>query len=212
MKIFLWGLKECGASNVPSFALLRRVQEKLRKQVATPTRMFKSVLGNVFWVNDLVHLVGKDFSNPLVRPHLHLYPEDPPEGIVTEVWHCEKWHKDVDWSHLTPMVEVGNRHFYVNEFCLMSDGTIIIPKRWVKRQGELHADAYFCERINVSFSSSHFCIKTQPLAQDKLVVHNSCVQSIPISALIHNFPDLLALHSNLLCDQISHTILMPNPL
>ena len=33
----------------------------------------------------------QDFANPLVHPHLHFYPEEL-DGLVTEVWHGEKWH------------------------------------------------------------------------------------------------------------------------
>ncbi|EDR00603.1 uncharacterized protein LACBIDRAFT_334078 [Laccaria bicolor S238N-H82] len=132
MKIILWGMKECGASNVLSFSLLRKSQEKLRKHTSVATKMYKSILGNIFWMNSPVDIIAKDFSNPLVRPHLHLYPEEPPDGKITKVWHCEKWHKGIPPEYLTPMYDAGSKHFYVDEFCRTQDSDLVVPKRWDK--------------------------------------------------------------------------------
>lgn len=149
MKIILWAMKECGASDVPSFSILRKSQEKLRKHASVTTKMYKSILGNIFWMNSPVDIIAKDFSNPLVRPHLHLYPEEPPDGKITEVWHCEKWHKGIPTKFLTPMYDVGSKHFYVDEFCRTRDGEVVVPKRWVMRNSSLSADVFRTRFENV---------------------------------------------------------------
>ena len=59
MKVFLWALRECGAHDVPSFYHLRKVQDSLRATGSVPTRRFQSVLGNVFYMNDISRLIGK---------------------------------------------------------------------------------------------------------------------------------------------------------
>lgn len=46
---------------------------------------------------------------------------------------------------LTPMVAVGSKHFYVFEFARLQNGRYIVPERWVKYKGELHAEAFEVE-------------------------------------------------------------------
>jgi hypothetical protein len=84
----------------------------------------------------------QDFSNPLVRPHLHFYPERP-DGPITEIWHTDKWRGDLDPTNFSPMYnDLQGRHYYINELAWMKNGGYIIPVRWVKWRGCLHADAY----------------------------------------------------------------------
>lgn len=47
-------------------------------------------------------------------------------------------------KYLTPMVVCPRTgaHIYVDEVALMMDGSYIIPKRWIIRKGEMHADAF----------------------------------------------------------------------
>ena len=40
------------------------------------------------------------------------------------------------------MVAVGSKHFYVFEFSRLHDGRLIVPERWVKYRGQLHAEAF----------------------------------------------------------------------
>lgn len=53
MKLVIFILKEAGVKNVPSLDTLRRVQKKLREDIAVPTERHISVKGNVFYVNQL---------------------------------------------------------------------------------------------------------------------------------------------------------------
>ena len=95
----------------------------------------------------------QDYANPLIRPHLEFYPEIT-DGYVREVWQAEKWRKRIDPRILTPMVAVGSKHFYVFEFSRLRDGRYIVPERWVKYKGQLHAEAF-----EVDFSMGKASIK-----------------------------------------------------
>lgn len=52
MKVFLWVLQEGGASDVPSFNRLRKVQKSLKTTGGIPSEPCKSAHGNVFFIND----------------------------------------------------------------------------------------------------------------------------------------------------------------
>ncbi|KAF9780464.1 hypothetical protein BJ322DRAFT_1128850 [Thelephora terrestris] len=141
MKIFLWVLGQSGVRDVPSLKELRKMQESLRAESGVPTEQFRSPQGNIFFQNDIRDIIAKDYSNPLIRPHLEFYPEIT-DGHVSEVWQGEKWRKRIDPRILTPMVAIGSRHFYVFEFARLRDGRYIVPERWVKYKGELYAEAF----------------------------------------------------------------------
>jgi hypothetical protein len=73
-----------------------------------------------------------------------VYPEIPEDGIVSELWHAQKWCKTMSSSHLSPMYSAGRgRHFYVNELCRLKSGQLVIPVRWVTHKDKVLADAYF---------------------------------------------------------------------
>jgi hypothetical protein len=84
----------------------------------------------------------QDFSNPLVRPYLHFYPEIP-NGAITEIWHAEKWRKDLDSANLAPMYDdLHGKHYYINELARLKNRDFVIPMRWVKWRGRVHADVF----------------------------------------------------------------------
>jgi hypothetical protein len=67
----------------------------------------------------------------------------PPDGIVSEVYHAQKWRKDVDRHALSPMYDAGDRHYYIDELARLKNGDFIIPVRWLEdNDGNVFADAY----------------------------------------------------------------------
>ncbi|KAJ7859305.1 hypothetical protein B0H14DRAFT_3084960 [Mycena olivaceomarginata] len=121
MCLFLWILKEAGCKDVPSFDLLRRVQKELRGQCGVPSIPCRSPQGN-------------DWTNPVTRKLIHVYPEIPEDGIIREIWHAQKWRKHMDLDILSPMYAAGASHYY--------DGQLIIPMCWVMFRGKVWADAF----------------------------------------------------------------------
>nr|GAT45532.1 predicted protein [Mycena chlorophos] len=146
MKLFLYILKECGVAKVPNITSLRRFQKSLRAgSSGVATTECKSVRGNVFHINDIGKIISNDWTNPQVRSHIRVYPEIPPNGVISEMWHAEKWRKTMDRRKLSPMYAASDQqHYYVDEVAQLKSGKLIVPVRWVT-QGGLHnvfADAY----------------------------------------------------------------------
>ena len=84
----------------------------------------------------------KDWSTPDIRKQLRVYPEIPEDGIIREIWHAQKWRKDIDLECLSPMYDAGSKHFYVNELARLQDGSWVLPIRWVTFRGSVYADAF----------------------------------------------------------------------
>ncbi|KAI0799578.1 hypothetical protein BC629DRAFT_1284991 [Irpex lacteus] len=192
LKVFLWILKESGARNVPSFYHLQKTQKELRMKCGISTTKFQSVKGNIFFTNDPSEIIANDWANPLIRPHMHIYPEIP-DGPVSELWHADKWRKEMDLDALTPMYDAGDKHFYVNEITQLRDGTSIIPFRWVIYHKVLHAESW-----KVTFNDN------EPLM-------------VPATGMAHNYFDLehgnnLPAHWDAKATMDGFPSSMPNPL
>ncbi len=74
--------------------------------------------------------------------HIRHYPVIPPDGIISEVYHAQKW-RDVDRHTLSPMYDAGDPHYFINELAHLKNGNLIIPVRWLEdNNGNVFADAY----------------------------------------------------------------------
>ncbi|KAK7448124.1 hypothetical protein VKT23_013883 [Stygiomarasmius scandens] len=149
MKMIIWAFRECGVTNTPSFYALRKTQANLRQNQGVPSIECKSVQGKIFYINDLRTIIAHDWANPSIRKHIHVYPEIPEDGIIREVWHAEKWRKDLDLDVLSPMYDAGNgSHYYIFELTRMHDGSFVIPICWIIHKGIVHADAFAVTILN----------------------------------------------------------------
>ncbi|KAI0778011.1 hypothetical protein BD413DRAFT_683781 [Trametes elegans] len=176
MRLFLYVLRESGVKGVPSFDGFRKMQAELRAQSGVPTIPCKSALGNVFWMVDPRTLLAQDWSNPLIRPHIHVYPEIP-NGPISEVWHTKKWHSGLDTSMLSPMYDAKDRHFYIQEVARTTSGELVVPARWIVYHGALHADI-------------HRVVKDNETGLSSLTL--GATEMIPASSLAANYFDLEA--------------------
>jgi hypothetical protein len=93
----------------------------------------------------------QDFSNPLVREHLHFYPEIT--TTISESWQAEKWVKEVEDDDSSPMWAnwegASHRHFYVKELAQCQNGKYFVPLKWIVFQKQVHCDAYLVTRETV---------------------------------------------------------------
>lgn len=81
---------------------------------------------------------------------MRFYPEEPGPGVpISEAWHAEKWHRGLKLDQYTPMYVASDKHYYVNELASDGNGALWIPVRWVIRQGELCADAFRVQLIDI---------------------------------------------------------------
>ncbi|EMD32401.1 hypothetical protein CERSUDRAFT_99488 [Gelatoporia subvermispora B] len=144
LRIFLWILRETGASDVLSLFALRKFQESLRRQCSVPTMQYTSPKSNIFYYNDPRVILSKDWSTPKIRRHMQVYPVIP-DGPISEIWHAQKFHQEMDVNSLSPMFDAGmGCHFYVKEIAQLQDGRFVIPMRWLEMEktSEIVADAY----------------------------------------------------------------------
>ena len=75
--------------------------------------------------------------------YIHRYPVIPENGIISEVYHAQKWHKDIDRHALSPMYDAGTCHYYIDELAQLKNGSFVIPVRWLEDcTGSVFADAY----------------------------------------------------------------------
>lgn len=59
MHAILFVMKEAGVRNVPSFYRLRKIQAQLRAESGIPTIKCQSPLGNIFYLNDPLTIIGR---------------------------------------------------------------------------------------------------------------------------------------------------------
>lgn len=78
----------------------------------------------------------------------------PPGGVISEVWHAQKWRKDIDRHFLSPMYDDGFRHYFIDELAQTRSGGLVIPLRWLEDvDGQTVVDAWHVELdVNVRFS------------------------------------------------------------
>ena len=89
----------------------------------------------------------QDWENPSVCGHIRRYPVIPQDGIISEVYHAQKWRKDVDRHTLSPMYDAGSCHYYIDELAQLKNGTFVIPVRWL----EDHTGCFFADAYSVAF-------------------------------------------------------------
>ncbi|KAG6819454.1 hypothetical protein H0H93_011664 [Arthromyces matolae] len=181
LRTIMWVMRECGTPDVPSFKALREMQKSLTRTVSIEPEHHTSSLGNHFFVNHprkLLSLVSancgvssktdldinQDWANPLVRPHIRIYPEI--SKSVSEFFQAEKFTKEVELDELTPMwadwERDSDRHFFVKEIAQLTDQSFIVPIKWFSMDGKIFAQAY---RVQYSLERQMFDISDPELCR-----------------------------------------------
>ncbi|KAF9044483.1 hypothetical protein BJ165DRAFT_1347605, partial [Panaeolus papilionaceus] len=135
MRTLLWMLWELGIKHVPSYDAFKTIQQSVRESVGVGTTQLQSPKGNIFSFNNPCKLIAKDWANPSVCNYIHRYPVIPSNGVISEIWHAEKWRCDLDRHILSPMYDDGNgRHYFIDEPACLEDGQMVIPVRWLENE------------------------------------------------------------------------------
>ncbi|KAK7445751.1 hypothetical protein VKT23_014747 [Stygiomarasmius scandens] len=185
LKAIIWAMQECGTPNVPTFNELRKVQSRLTREFELTSRHHQSAMENHFYMNHPASLLALDWANPLVRKHIHVYPEV--SAVVSETFHVAKWLEEVDLDELSPMWAnwdsplERHRHFYVKELAKTAQGVYIMPLRWVSIKNVVYADAY---SVHFSPISCLFEVQTGKLCRVRALDLKSNV--LDIQAQLHD--------------------------
>lgn len=169
LELLLWLLRMNGVNNLPSVRTTKSFQASLQKLCGIGTIKYSGALGHTYYANDLGALIGQEMSNPIVRQHLHFYPEDAGPKLE-QAWHGRRWRHKLDPDLLTPMIRTGKgpseKDFYIWEPTLLKDGRACMPIRWFIRAGRFHGDAY---RLEVSRDGKGWVVRDW----DRLVISES---------------------------------------
>ncbi|KAJ7246761.1 hypothetical protein C8J57DRAFT_726125 [Mycena rebaudengoi] len=142
-----WYAKKNGVAGQPSIRQVKNHRSSILNIAGISTKLMDGKLGNIFAINDWIKILEHEFANPLVRPYLHLYPED--SGIrLEEARQATKWKEEVDGNVSAPMARSANgKDCYVEEPAMANldgHGNIgpVMPMRWLMRDGNLWAVAH----------------------------------------------------------------------
>ncbi|KAJ7916453.1 hypothetical protein B0H13DRAFT_2449123 [Mycena leptocephala] len=155
-----WYAKKNGVSLQPTIKQVKNHREDILNVAGLQTKLLHGKLGNTFAVNDWFKILQHEFANPLIRPKLHLYPEDSGRRLE-EARQAAKWKQEVDGNISGPMARGnGGKDFFVEEVCfakLDSHGSVgpVMPMRWFTREGRMWSIAH---PLRLTASKSAFVI------------------------------------------------------
>ncbi|KAJ6573039.1 hypothetical protein DFH09DRAFT_1079194 [Mycena vulgaris] len=119
---------------VPNYNKFCQTQDMLLTEVGDLTKHQESGRGNVWYLNEIGSSIKKahDMSNLFTWAGMTLYPEDAGNKLG-EVWHRDKWLRDIPDDRFTPMIRHNGVIYYVNELIQCSDRSWFLPKCWMTR-------------------------------------------------------------------------------
>ncbi|KAJ7686893.1 hypothetical protein B0H14DRAFT_2307407, partial [Mycena olivaceomarginata] len=170
-----WYAKKNGVSLQPTIKQVKNHRQSILNVAGLETKLIDGKLGNSFAVNDWFKILEHEFANPLIRPKLHLYPEDSGDKLE-EGRQAAKWKEEVDGNISGPMARGnGGKDYYVEEVCfakLDDAGAIgpVMPMRWfTRRNGRLLSIAH---QLHLTPSRSAFIIDGRAAACLEIPLEN----------------------------------------
>ncbi|KAJ7038972.1 hypothetical protein C8F04DRAFT_1321658 [Mycena alexandri] len=177
-----WYAKKNGVSLQPTIKQVKNHRPSILNVAGLDTKLVDGKLGNSFAVNDWFKIIEHEFANPLIRPKMHLYPEDSGNKLE-EGRQAAKWKEEVDGNISGPMARGnGGKDYYVEEVCfakLDDAGAVgpVMPMRWFTRDGTLLSIAH---PLHLTPSRSAFVIDGRD---------NACIE-VPLEKYFLNVRDL----------------------
>ncbi|KAJ7308592.1 hypothetical protein DFH08DRAFT_944451 [Mycena albidolilacea] len=177
-----WYAKKNGVSLQPTIKQVKNHCQSILNVAGLETKLIDGKLGNSFAVNDWFKILEHEFANSLIRPKLHLYPEDSGDRLE-EGRQAAKWKEEVD-GNISGLMARGNggKDYHIEEVCfakLNNAGAIgpVMPMRWFTRNGRLLSIAH---QLHLTPSRSAFIIDGRAAA---------CIE-IPLKNYFLNILDL----------------------
>ncbi|KAJ3844447.1 hypothetical protein F5878DRAFT_655866 [Lentinula raphanica] len=183
MELILWALDAFGVNNAPSVDVMKSVDEYLQSLCGIHTKRFTGALGHVYYMNDLAGIIRQEMGNPLIRKHLHHYPEDSGKHLE-HAWQAEAW-RNQDVTMATPMIRKDGQDFYVFEIARLTSGQLIMPFRWITRG---HNGIPSCEEQDLYALA--WTVESDIAAKSYRINQNHIIQ-IPTSSLLSSLPHIL---------------------
>ncbi|KIY49003.1 hypothetical protein FISHEDRAFT_73073 [Fistulina hepatica ATCC 64428] len=132
-----WAMKALGVKNLLTDHAMDVVDKELRELCGISTVRFTGKLGNVFYMNNMQHIIAQEFSNPQVQQHLQTLPEDVGKKL-SQAYQGKRWLEELDPNLAAPMVWSRTQDFYVDEPVLLHDQRVVMPRRWFRRDGKVY--------------------------------------------------------------------------
>ncbi|KAK7472846.1 hypothetical protein VKT23_000953 [Stygiomarasmius scandens] len=120
LKMIIWVMCNCNPNEVPTYKSFRQEQTNLQQASGVPSIMYKSQCGDIFYLNDVVDLMKKNFENPETAKHIMLYPEDVDNKSQSEFMQFS--HLQEHPEQLIPSYHQGSKMYYVDELAVLIDG------------------------------------------------------------------------------------------
>jgi hypothetical protein len=71
LRMVFWILKECGVQGVPSYEAFRKMQSDLRDKCGSEPTLGQSMLGNIFYMNNIQESIARvGFSPVSIMSHV----------------------------------------------------------------------------------------------------------------------------------------------
>ena len=92
----------------------------------------------------------QEMANPLVRPHLHFYPEDSGSKL-SEARQADRWLHELPSELTTPSARIRGVDYFIFEPAMLTDGQCCMPFRWFTRKNRAGTQDLFakCWRMTV---------------------------------------------------------------
>ncbi|EGO30446.1 hypothetical protein SERLADRAFT_404610 [Serpula lacrymans var. lacrymans S7.9] len=123
LEVILWLLQQNGVSGTSLLAQTKKMGWDLDDMCSVEIKQHMGCLGHTYYMIRPESLVKLNFSNPMTRSVLKVYPED--SGTVSnEICQAHQWLYELDSNLTTPMYRIGSQDFYIHEPALLNDNTI----------------------------------------------------------------------------------------